>query len=100
VGCLIANIISSPFGLIDIVLGSLATFAAAFASYGLRKWKWLVPLPPVVINALVVGFILHYGAKLPYLPSVLSVGAGQVVACYGLGMFLLFALDKRRQIFR
>jgi len=103
-GCLISNIVGSAvgvgFGIVDIVFGSLATLAAAYCSYLLRRYKWLVPLPPVVINAVVVGFILNYMLKLPLLISMLLVGAGQFIACYVLGMPLLFALNKRRGLFK
>ena len=36
IGCIIANI-GSPFGMVDIVCGTLATFAAAGFSYAVRK---------------------------------------------------------------
>lgn len=104
VGCLISNIIGTAanvsLGLPDIVFGSLATGLAALCSYGLKRWKWLVPAPPVVINAAVVGVMLHFVLGLPLWPSILSVGAGQAVVCYALGMPLLYALDKRRSIFK
>lgn len=101
VGCLVANVVASPFGLVDIVFGSLATLAAAAASRALRGKKWLVPLPAIVINAFVIGLVLYLMLKPTpsYWLSVLSVGAGQSVACYILGMPLLLALEKRRGIF-
>ena len=105
VGCLISNIVGVAsgvsFGAIDIVLGSLATLAAAFASYALRRKKWLVALPPVVINAVVIGFELSYFLpQQPWWFYVLTVGAGQIIACYGLGMPLLLALEKHKGIFK
>lgn len=103
IGCLISNIIGTAAGVslgpADIVFGSLATLVAALCSYWLRRWKWLVPLPPVAVNAVVVGLMLHYGLGLPMVPSILSVAGGQLVVCYLLGMPLLVALDKRRRIF-
>ncbi|MGE5613765.1 MAG: QueT transporter family protein, partial [Bacillota bacterium] len=50
-GCLLANIIVGV-SLYDVIFGSLATLAAAFLT---RKMpvKYLAPLPPVVINAVV-----------------------------------------------
>jgi uncharacterized membrane protein len=103
VGCLVSNIVGTAagvgFGLPDIVIGSLATLAAAVCSRLLRRWKWLVPLPPVLINAVAVGFILNYAANLPFLISALLVGAGQAAVCYGLGLPLLLVLEKRRNIF-
>jgi uncharacterized membrane protein len=105
VGCLLSNIVGVAtgvsFGAIDIVLGSLATLAAAFASYGLRRYKWLVALPPVVINAVVIGLELSFFLpEAPWWVYVLSVGAGQLLACYGLGTALLLLLEKRKGIFR
>ena len=47
-----------------------------------------MPLPPVVINAVVIGAILSYVLELPLVATMLSVGAGQVGACYVLGMAL------------
>lgn len=104
VGCLVSNIVGAAAGvamLPDIIFGSLATLAAAYASRLLRKHKWLVPLPPVIINAVVVGIMLTYvyGVNTPLLVNILSVGAGEAIACYGLGMVLLFAFDKRKKIF-
>lgn len=104
VGCIISNIVGVAsgvsFGAIDIVLGSLATLAAAYASYRLRRNRWLVALPPVVINAVVVGLELTYFVPLmPWWANILSVAAGQIAACYGLGTIVLLALEKRRSIF-
>lgn len=97
VGCLIANIFGGH-GLPDIIFGSLATLAAAFVVSRIRN-KYLVPLPPVVINALVVGYILHFVLRLPLHLTILWVGAGQLLACYGLGLPLLLILEKRPRLF-
>ena len=45
VGCLIANLLS-PYGILDIVVGSAATLLAALLTARCKK-KWLAPLPPV-----------------------------------------------------
>ena len=93
VGCLVANIYSGE--MLDIIFGSLATLTAAVLSYKMPK-KWLVPLPPVLVNAVVVGIILKYVYRLPF-PLIVNMGlvaAGQLVACYGLGYPLLLQLEK------
>ncbi|HPT78198.1 MAG TPA: QueT transporter family protein [Candidatus Atribacteria bacterium] len=95
VGCLISNLFS-PVGTLDIVLGSLATLLAAYLTYRSGS-KLLAPLPPVVVNALIIGGMLHYVYKFPLYLSVLSVGAGQLAVCYGLGLLLLFVLDKYKK---
>ncbi|MFR6695530.1 MAG: QueT transporter family protein [Dysosmobacter sp.] len=43
VGCLIANLLS-PYGVLDIVVGSAATLLAALLTARCQK-KWLAPLP-------------------------------------------------------
>lgn len=96
VGCLIANIYGG-LGLPDIVFGSLATLLSALAVRRMPS-KYLVPLPPVVINALVIGFVLHYVLNVPLLAAMAWVAAGQVVACYGLGLPFLLYLEKRGYI--
>jgi len=92
VGCLIANLFGGQ-GIWDVVFGSLATLLAAYLS-GKARSPWLAPLPPVVINALVVGAILSFALGLPFWLVAAQVGLGQAGACYGLGLPLLYALMK------
>jgi len=94
IGCIIANIVGGN-GLIDIIFGSLATLIAAFLSYKMPK-RYLVPIPPIVINAVVVGAVLSYVLKLNLLACMGWVALGQAVACYGLGYPLLLQLEKYR----
>lgn len=103
VGCILANI-SSPFGPVDVVCGSFATLIAACLSR-IMPSKYLVPLPPVVINALMVGIEIHYSAiathmndvaKFAVLPTILMVGAGEAAVCYGLGLPLLLLLKRHK----
>ena len=56
VGCLIANLLS-PYGVLDIVVGSAATLLAALLTARCKK-KWLAPLPPVLANMVLVGLVL------------------------------------------
>lgn len=93
IGCLIANIFGG-LGIIDIVFGSLATLLAAYCTAKIRR-PVFAPLPPVVVNAVVIAFVLHYTLGFPLALSMLYVGLGQFLACYFLGLPLLF-LCKRR----
>ncbi|MFZ5353261.1 MAG: QueT transporter family protein [Bacillota bacterium] len=97
VGCLVANIYGGG-GIVDIVFGSLATLTAAYISFKMPK-KWLVPMPPVLVNAVVVGFILNYLYQLPLLVTMVWVGLGQLVACYVLGYPLLLVLSRYKHVF-
>ena len=86
IGCIISNILS-PYGLLDLICGSLATLIAAFFSCRLREKPLLVPLPPIIANGLIIGIMLKYAYGVPFpLPlCILSVAAGEMIACYAIG---------------
>ena len=99
VGCMVANIIGGN-GILDVIFGSLATLIAAILSYKMPK-KYLVPLPPVLVNAVIIGILLSYILNVPVLIAMGWVGLGQVVACYILGYPLMLQLDKyKNRIFK
>ncbi len=97
VGTFIANLFGG-IGILDIVFGSLATLLSAYMVSKISN-KYLAPLPPVIINALIVGWVLHYVLNLPFYLTAVWVGIGQMIACYGLGLPLLLFLEKRKHIF-
>ena len=98
VGCLIANFMGE--GVIwDVVFGSLATLIGAWGGYKLRSNRWLVPVPTVIANTLIIPFVLRYAygvvdMTIPLL--MLSIFAGEVVGCYILGELLGSALLSRK----
>jgi len=87
VGCLLANLLGGAT-ILDIVFGSLTTLAAALLTRKLRKWPTWAAVPPVLFNAVVVGALLKYayGVALPLYICMLSIGLGQAVACFGIGL--------------
>lgn len=101
VGCLLGNL-ASPFGLIDIILGTIASFIAAVLTRFLSKIKFkglpiLSPLPPVAVNALIIGaeiaFFLPDGFSMTgFLIAAAQVGLGQLAVCYLLGLPLYKAI--------
>jgi uncharacterized membrane protein len=56
---------------------------------------YLAALPPVVVNMLVVGAMLSVVLELPFYSTALYVGAGQAVACFGLGVPLAIYIEKK-----
>ncbi len=92
VGCLIANF-AGGFGLIDVLFGSLATLIAAVLTRRMPN-RIMAAVPPVVVNALIVGGYLSVLLDLAFLPTALYVGLGQAVACFCLGVPLLHLLEK------
>ncbi|MCK5758688.1 MAG: QueT transporter family protein [Clostridiales bacterium] len=95
IGCLMANIVGG-LGIVDIIFGSLATLIAAYMTYKIKN-KFLAPLPPVLINALVVGPIVAFYVAVPFYLGMLYVGLGQLVVCYILGLPLLIALKPHSE---
>ena len=98
-GCLLSNLLTGCLPM-DVLFGSLATLIGAVGSYLLRRYKWLVPLPPVISNTVIVPFVLAYvyGAEgsIPFF--MITVGIGEVISCYILGSILLNALLPYRNI--
>ena len=94
IGCLIANLLGTN-GLIDVIVGSLATLISALIARRIKN-RWLVMLPSVAVNAVMVGaelyFVFERVYSMPY--CMLFVGAGQLIACYGLGIPLMLLLDR------
>ena len=94
IGCVTANWLTGCVFL-DIVFGSLATLIGALGSYLLRKYKFLVPLPPILANTIIVPYVLRFAYDVPdSIPFMMAtVGAGEIKSCYILGLALLFALQ-------
>ncbi|MCD8225616.1 MAG: QueT transporter family protein [Clostridiales bacterium] len=102
VGCFLANFLcgSAP---LDIVFGSIATLIGALGSYGLRGNRWLVRVPPILSNTVIIPWVLHYayGSEdlIPFM--MLTVGIGEILAIGVLGNLLLVTLEcYRGLIFR
>ena len=97
IGCILSNL-SGGAVIIDVIIGSLATLIGVILGYMLRKNRWLVPIPAVIANALIIPLVLiyGYGEPLPYYVLVIYIGAGEIVGCYILGEILAQALITRR----
>ena len=99
VGCVVTNLLS-PYGPLDMIFGSLTTLVAAQMTARCKN-KWLAPLPPVILNAVVIGGVIAFqevgftaGFMTAFTYHALTIGAGQILACYGLGMLLLAAMER------
>ena len=62
--------------------------------------RFLAPIPPIVSNAVIVPFVLHfgYGVNLPIPLMMLTVGIGEVVSCGVVGLILQTALLKYKNV--
>jgi len=94
-GCFLANLFSTVTAL-DLVVGTLATGLACLWTMRCRK-SWLIPLPNVLVNAVLVGGMLAFvlfpdNLLMGFVLAFLQVGFGELVVMYGLGLpLLLFA---------
>ncbi len=97
IGCLLANLLGGAV-IFDIVLGTLATLLGAAGSFLLRRHKWLVPVPPIVANTLLVPLVLKLGyaaeEAIPYM--MLTVGISEFIVCGIIGMLLYHAINPLR----
>lgn len=99
-GALLANVIGG-LGIWDIVLGSLATLLAAWLTWRWRR-SWAAFVPPILVNAVVVGWYLTYLLGLPgpkvwgsaFLGAALAIGVSEAVVVFGLGWPLLGLLHR------
>ena len=97
IGCFLSNLLGGAHYL-DVIFGTLATLSAALLTMRCRN-KLLAIVPPVLINAVVVGAVITYtsapAAFWVTFPAIMgSVGLGQAGVCVALGLPLLFGLEK------
>ncbi|RKM61894.1 QueT transporter family protein [Butyrivibrio sp. CB08] len=100
VGCILSNLLTGCMTL-DVIFGSLATLIGAVGTYiigGKVKKplaKWLCPIPPIVANMIIVPQLLMRVYQIPgsLLFFTATVGLGEIISCYILGILLLIALE-------
>lgn len=106
IGCFLANLLGSPYPL-DWIFGTLATLLAAVWTSRCRS-RWFAPIPPVIVNAVVIGIEIAVSATaigsqafwIALAWNGLTVGIGELIACYALGLLLLHMLPKLSYIRR
>lgn len=93
-GCFAANLLS-PYGPLDVVIGTLATLLAALLTQRTDK-AWLALLSPVLFNGILVGGMIAWyevGFTVQFLPvfalNALWVALGEAVVVFLLGGLLL-----------
>lgn len=99
-GCLVTNLLS-PYGPIDMVVGTLATAIAAFLTMKMPRW-YLAALPPIVMNMLLLppmwawaeAGALNNAFWAACAFNAVTFAVGETVACCVLGTVLLKSLPK------
>ena len=97
IGCLVSNLIISA-NILDIIFGTLATFIGVYGGYLLRKREWLVTVPTILANTIIIPLVIIYGFGMTdiALPFVaLGVFVGELISAGVIGMGLITILKKR-----
>lgn len=97
-GCLLANVFSTV-SVLDIVIGTAATLLSCLLTMHLRR-AFLVPLPAIICNAVMVGAMLAWVLTdeqvfwQSFLVFGAEVAAGEAAVMYALGIPLYLFVKK------
>lgn len=103
VGCLVANLFSTVSAL-DIVIGTAGTLLGCLLAAKIKR-DWLVPLPVILANAVLVGAMLAYVLTPTALLQGFAINGGEVLlgetaVLYPLGMPLLLYFRRSQLLER
>ena len=97
IGCFIANLIG-PFGLIDAVVGSIATLASCvLLSIFKKPWTGLLILP---LCNILVGLEISFIENLSFIPTLITIAwvmVGELISAI-VGMLIIYSLRKNTTI--
>lgn len=110
IGCFISNILCGG-DILDAVFGTAATFIGALCAYFIGKaakksgsafLRAAIPFPNIIANTVVIPWVLRlvYGESGAILYFTLTVFIGELISSAALGLPLLFALSKRKNIIK
>ena len=99
IGCLISNMIGGAV-LMDVVFGTLATLIGAIGSRLLRGNRYLVSIPPILSNTLIIPWVLKYayGSEDLVWYMMITIGIGEILAIGVLGQCLVSVLARYRKM--
>ena len=97
-GCLLANLFSTVSAL-DIVIGTFATLVACLLTARCKN-KYLALLPPVILNAVLIGAMISWVSTPEtfwrgFVIFGLEVGAGELAVMYTIGLALLVIFQRQ-----
>jgi len=99
IGCLLSNFLGGA-AMLDVIFGSLATLIGAVGSRMLRRNRFMVSLPPILSNTMIIPWVLRYayGSEDMIWFAMITVGIGEVLAIGVVGQLLLSALSRYRTV--
>ncbi|WP_300349480.1 QueT transporter family protein [Clostridium sp.] len=99
-GCFISNILG-PNGVVDVVLGTFATFISVWAIYLTGKYikgkksMWIASVWPTIFNGLIIGWMLNYVYGLPLFLSMAEVAIGEFVVITIIGVPVVKFIESK-----
>ncbi len=84
-GCFVANLFS-PFGIWDVIFGTLATAICLILMYTFRKNIFISLLAPTIIGSTIVAIMLNLILNLPFFETFIYVAIGEGVVLYLIGV--------------
>lgn len=98
IGTAVANIAFSPFGILDGLIGTIASLLAILFMYIFKKLPIIALLMPVIFNGLIVGLFIHFISEVPLLFAMGSVALGELVVMYALGIPIYYMIKNNETL--
>ena len=92
-GCFLANLFS-PFGVWDVVFGTLATVFCLSLMFALKKNIFVALLAPTIVGSAIVAVMLNFILGLPFLETFIYVTIGEGVVLYLIGVPFCYVVQK------
>lgn len=95
----------SPYGMLDAVVGTLATLIALAGIIAVRKSLGdslksliLASLSPVIANGLIIGWLISYSASIPFWIPAYQVALGEFVVVSIIGVIAVKWLKGQKNL--
>lgn len=92
-GCFTANLFS-PFGVWDIVFGTLATVVCLSLMFVLKKNIFAALLVPTILGSAIVAMMLMFILSLPFFATFVYVAIGEGAVLYLIGVPFYYVVQK------
>lgn len=92
-GCFLANLFS-PYGVWDVVFGTLATVVCLSLMFVLKKNIFVALLAPTVVGSAIVAVMLNFILGLPFFETFIYVAIGEGSVIYLIGVPFYYAVQK------
>lgn len=96
-GCFIVNLFFSTLGIVDVIFGTFSTFLMCFFISRVNN-RWLIPIIAGFLTGSMIGLELHLVFGLPLLPTMLTVGAGELITVV-VGVLIFNIIENRYPFF-